>query len=382
MNRANRKKVVAASCHQGGANAISPVIKTLIQAGKIEVVVIGHRFSEEIFQKNGIGYRTIGFYELKDVSVDSMGELLDIESPDLILTGTAAQNENDRDVIEQTLTLAAKRRNIRSLSVLDFWAEYFSRFKDIYTGEVFKFLPDKIAIMDSYAEEAMVGEGFQRDRLIITGSPDFDKLKNMAESFTGSKQQKIRDKIGLNVDILVFYVAGVWKKENFGFWDIDNLRLINDVLSELPASFENKVGIVTKLHSRTPNEDLREISQYISQVPGRKIKLVNMDPEKLILSSDLVLTSFSTLGVKAVYMKKPCISIQPGLKREDLLEILTKNEIIPVGRTKEDCKSLISKAITDKDYRERELIERASNFRTDGMATERVVELVYQMLEA
>ncbi len=383
MDRADKKKIVATSCHPGGTNAVSPVIKALIQEGKTEVVVIGHRFSEKIFRSNGIAYKTIGFYGLEDVSVSSMTELLDIESPDLILTGTAAQDENNRDVIEQTLTLAARRKKIRSLAVLDFWAEYSSRFSDVSTEEKFKFLPDKIAIMDRFAERAMKKEGFQGDRLVITGSPDFDKLKNMAESFTESEKCEIRRKIGLDIDILIFYVAGVWEKENFGFWDIDNLKLINEALSKLPPSFKNKVGVVTKLHTRTPKEDFEKINQYISQVPGRKIKLVSdINPEKLILSSDLVLTAFSTLGVKAVYMKKPCISIQPGLKREDLLKILTENEIIPVGRTEEDCRSLISNAITDRDYRERELIERASDFKTDGKATERVVELLYQMLEA
>ncbi len=382
MSEIDKKKILATSWHPGGVNAISPVIKALIKEGKTEVVVIGHQFSEKIFQNNGIDYRTVGFYGLEDVSSDSMEKLLAVESPDFVLTGTAAQDENNRDVIEQTITLAAKRKNIKSLAVLDFWGNYSLRFSDIYTGKEFKFLPDKIAIMDSYAEKAMLEEGFQRDRLVITGSPDFDELENMAKSFTESEERKIRIKISLNIDILVFYVANVWKKDDYGFWDLDNLKLISEVLSELPPGFKNKVGIVTKLHPRTPEEDSKEINQYINQVPGRKIKLViDINPEKLILCSDLVLTAYSTLGIKAVYMRKPCISIQPGLKKEDLLVVLTKNKIIPVGYAEEDCKSLISKAITNQDYREQELIERASNFRTDGMATERVKKLVYQMLK-
>ena len=79
-------------------------------------------------------------------------------------------------------------------------------------------------------------------------------------------------------------------------------------------------------------------------------------------------------------MSKPCISIQPGLITEDFLAVLTKNGLIPVGYTKEDCKSLVKKAILDDDYREKQLIEQASSFRTDGKATERVTNLVYEML--
>jgi len=89
----------------------------------------------------------------------------------------------------------------------------------------------------------------------------------------------------------------------------------------------------------------------------------------------------STVGIEAVYMRKPCISIQPGLITEDFLAVLTKNRLIPVGYIEEDCKSLIKKVIVDKTYREKELIEQASSFRTDGKATERVTNLVYEMLD-
>ncbi len=64
------------------------------------------------------------------------------------------------------------------------------------------------------------------------------------------------------------------------------------------------------------------------------------------------------------------------------MAILTKNEIIPVDYTPEDCRALVKKAFVDRNYREQELIQQASSFRTDGRATERVTDLVYQLLES
>ena len=378
-----KKKILATSWHPGGMNAIVPVIKRLNKEKKVELLTIGHQYSEGILDSQGIDYKKITDYGLNDVSTHSMEELLRKELPKLVLTGTSAQNEDNRDVIEQTITLAAKRIGIKSLAVLDFWGNYSLRFNDIYTGEHFKFLPDKIAIMDKYAEKDMLNEGFDKDKLVITGNPHFDNLESKARNFTETEKKDIRKKIGLNVNVLLFYAGNVWKKKkkDFGYWDLDNIQLVEEVLNDLAQQGKKSSGMVVKLHPRVPTEDLKEITQYIDEHSKEKMVLVkNIGPQELVLASDLTLTPYSTVGIEAVYMGKPCISIQPGLREEDYLAILTKNKLIHAGYTKEDCKKLVEKVIIDDDYREKELIEKASSFRTDGKATERVTNLVYEML--
>jgi len=148
----------------------------------------------------------------------------------------------------------------------------------------------------------------------------------------------------------------------------------------LPKDRKVKVGMVVKLHPRVPGEDLVEISQYIDDSSEGRIKLLaNIDPLDLILASDLTLTPFSTLGIKAVYMRKPCISLQPGLKAKDRF-VISKKGFIPVGYTTNDCEKELRKAILDNEYRQEELLQRAAGFKTDGKATERVAELIYKML--
>jgi len=85
------KKILATSWHPGGANAISPVIKSLREKDDVEVVAIGYQYSEKVFERDGVEYRKISDYGLKDVALDSMFELLEMESPDLIVTGTSVQ---------------------------------------------------------------------------------------------------------------------------------------------------------------------------------------------------------------------------------------------------------------------------------------------------
>lgn len=378
-----KKKVLATSWHPGGANAIMPVIRRLNQEGKAEVIVLGHQYSEKIFDGAEITYKKITDYNLTDVSVDSIEKIMQEEIPDLVLTGTSSQDEKNKDVLEQTITLAARKKGVKTLAVLDFWGNYALRFNDIYTGEKFKFLPDKIAVMDQFAEKAMVAEGFEKERLVITGNPHFDNLENKARNFTEADRQRLRQQIGLTQSILIFYAANTWKKDapTFGYWDLDNIIIINQALNELPKQQQNQAGLVIKLHPRTPEEDVSEILNYISENSRNNIKRVSdIGAQELVLASDLTLTPTSTVGIEAVYMGKSCISIQPGLKTEDFLSILTKNKIIPIGYTTQECKELIKRAILYQNYREAELLKQASTFRTDGKATERVTKLVYDML--
>ena len=378
-----KPKILATSWHPGGMNAIVPVIKRLNQQGKVNVVTVGHQYSKAILDSHGIGYKRIGDYGLKSVSLESMAALLEQESPNLVLTGTSAQDENNRDVIEQTATLAGRKKGIPTIAVLDFWGSYSLRFNDIYSGEHFRFLPDKIAIMDQYAERAMLAEGFDKSRLVITGNPYFDDLEGKVRNFTEQEKSDIRLRIGLNADVLLFYAANAWEKEasKLGYWDLDNINIVNEFIAGLPKEEREKYGMVVKLHPRVPQEDLERIKKAIEEDSEKRIVLVSeIHPQNLILSTDLTLTPFSTLGIEAVLMRKPCISMQPNLKGNDYLSFLTNNQVIPVGYTTKDCMSLVRRAFVDKDFREKELIDQSSNFKTDGKATERVINLIYQLL--
>jgi len=379
LSEIGKKKIIAASYHRGSANAISSVIIELINKGEISVTVIGYGPAEKVFQDFDIDYKKVSFYGLKDISVSSMIQLINKEKPDLILTGTACQDPDKKDVLEQTITLAARNLGIRSLAILDFWLEYKERFSDLFTDESFKFLPDKIAVMDKIAVKEMLSKGFSREKLIITGNPYFDSLKKRAASFSREKRMALRKKIGLDCRLLIFYATTCFEREKkiLGYWDLDNIKIISEVFSSLP---KEKIGLVIGLHSRLPQKDLRKITKYVGHTNPRIKVIGNVDGRELILVSDLVLTSLSTVGLEAVLLNKPSLSLQPGLKKEDPF-IVSKLGIIPVGYTKDDCKRKIERAILDEDYRELVIPARYTDFRTDGKATERVINLVYKMLQ-
>lgn len=366
------KKVLATSWHPGGINAIVPVIKRLREDAQVDVEVLGHEYSAKILERAGLGYKTLEDYNLEGVSVDEMGELVSAVNPDVVLTGTSTQDDTDRDVLEQTVTLAARRQGVPTIAVLDFWANYARRFSDVYSGEQFKFLPDRIAIMDRYALVDMVAEGFDSSRLVVTGNPFFDNLESRARQFSGEDRQQVRDRCGVTNELMFFYAGNAFKNRRGerGYWDGDNLEAL-DVLKDC------SVDVVVKMHPRAPAGDEEEVDAYVA-ANEFMTRVKDGDAQELVLASDVVLTPFSTVAFEAVYMGRPCISMQPGRKGPDYVSVLTKNRLIPAGYTRRDCEALVRSAVLP-EFRA-ELRERAKGFRTDGNAADRVAKVVYDAL--
>lgn len=397
------KKVLATSWHTGGINAIIPVINQISQEGNVDIVTLGHLNSESVLNDRKVKFKTISDYGLTNVSVESIRKILEIERPDLLLTGTSVQDKTNRDVIEQTATLAAKEKGIKSLAVLDFWANYSLRFNDTYTNERHKFLPDKIAIMDSFALQDMIAEGFDSESLVITGNPHFDNLEGLVRNFPSSQKDNIKYELGVPQGIpFLFYAGGAFLEvlDQYGYWDQDILEIIVDSLSQLPK--EKQPFVALSLHPGVLNkdskrEDLPKLAEYINGTSYERIKLVlgkepwvsinpqkytveeSLKSQKLAIVSDLTMTAISTIGIEAVYMGKPCVSLQPNrLTSMDDSLVISRRGVVPVGYTPDACREIVLGCANPNNYKP--LVKKASFFRTDGMATDRVTSLVYEMI--
>lgn len=372
------KKVLVAAQHTGSANSLVPVIRRLAEEDKVEIAVFCPENSKRIFETAAIPFRA-----LRDVSSVAMERLLNEEKPNLILTGTSCQDQINRYVIEQSLILAAAELSIPSLGVVDFWGNVGLRYNDIFTGEKLKFLPDTIAVLDGISCQEHLEEGIGGKKLVITGNPHFDNLAQRAKNFTDAEKKRTKGKITLgNYSFLIFFAGSVFssEKETFGFWDIDVLRVIVAALEAI-AFKEANASFVIKTHPGMSEADKKKIGAFLSVQRGvERIALVETIPtQDLILASDLTVVSVSTVGAEAVLMGKPCISLQPGLiKRDEFL--LSKHGIVPVAYSSDDCRLLLEIVVRDRSFREQEMLKMAVNFRSDGKATERVVNLIYEML--
>lgn len=394
-----KKKILATSWHPGGANAIAPVIKSL--DGKIEIITLGYEHSEKIFGNSGINYRTLKEYNLRNVSLNSMNKLLDFVHPSLILTGTSIQDKEVREVIEQTMVLSSRNKGIVSLSVMDMGGNYWKRFSDLYDNygrfreEIyettitsknytkkdgkFKFLPSKIAIIDDLSKKEMISEGFEENTLEITGNPFFDDIIRLKKEF--NEKEKVRSDLGINQRNYMILFASQPIENTYGEkLGYTEKTVLEELLKSVKQISQGRgISVLVKIH---PREDIRNLERIVREEEFRELEIrVNKeyDPKDALMASDAVVSAFSTTLIESTYLDLPSISLQPGLKAKDYLSNTNDLGItIPVYQ-KGELEGILRKLISEESYRQ-ELAMKRRELKIDGKATERVVSLIYNML--
>lgn len=366
--------VLAAAWHPGSANAIAPVVSELEE--EVEIAAIAQEYAQDVFDEYGVSYETPESYGIQDVSTDSMADIIGDESPELVLTGTSAQSESQRYAVEQTATEAANYFGVSTLGVLDFWSNYKNRFCDQFDeNDDFKYLPDKVAVMDELAKQGMIEAGVDGERLTITGNPYFDELSDLEEEFSENDLSRIREDLGFETGSYMAMFASqplIEDEIEIGYTQINALEELLTAAEE----HTEEPSLLIKSHPREDIEKLKQIAQGY-EVNARFEDEYNI--RDLILASDSVFSMFSTVLVEASYLGRPAISLQPGISGEDPLITNELGVTLPVygkGETEEVLQGLLN---SDDYFQERAPNQR--KFTTDGQAKDRVLDLVREDLD-
>ena len=105
-----KPKVVVVCGDPGGAAAVAPVILELERDGRVEVKPFAYYEAMEILRKAGIDFDVAKFLYVPDQMDDA----------DLLFTGTSTNCLG----IEKWIIDKARKKNIPSLSLIDFWSNY------------------------------------------------------------------------------------------------------------------------------------------------------------------------------------------------------------------------------------------------------------------
>jgi hypothetical protein len=353
MNEGN--KILLFSRDPGGANTIFPLAMGLQRKG-YAVFLYGKDMALKIYSDHGLSGSDIS-------KVISGGDIDEIENwlcgikPDFIITGTSAY-----DFTEKYIWSTAKKLNIPSFAILDSWINYGLRFSNYTIFETEKyatdrqhpFLPDKIMVMDEFAKEEMVKDGFDGSMVLVSGHPYFEELMRMRDDFMPENRSRFRNQLGINAtDFLITFasepISTTYKQEGgLGlYWGYDEKTIVKAILEALKYivhAYTHKIIFLIKLH---PKENPATYTGYIDDIGSDKIKILinnELDSLKLILSSDLICGMFSMFLIEAVILDKPVISTQIGLKRENPF-ILNKRNILKSILTKDDLLSELKKII-------------------------------------
>lgn len=356
-------------CHQiGGSRAVGPVIHQLQQMN-LRVLTLGYGLAAEGFTQQNIQFTPVSDTLPADANFRLWAEgILTVTCPQVVLSGTSSGFTPEKAVIEQ-----AKQLGIPTVAVLDHWSNYVARFEG--EGGSFHYLPVRLAIMDSLAQQDLLGLGYPLASLVITGQPYFD---NIPTCLAQTDRQLLRSKYSIGQDERLLIFASEPQRQDYGmtlgYSEVDALR----TLLESVAQINNlKWHIYIKPH---PTEDESELQAIASQSPVKTTLINSIPPRNLMAMADVVVGMTSLFLIESALLGVPTLSFQPNLIGEDIF-VGKRLFLIESAYSQEDCRNWLTQLTYLEGNLRRQRAETAwQRLGLDGRAALRVANLVRQFI--
>jgi hypothetical protein len=273
---------------------------------------------------------------MKFVSMDYL-ECVESDSCQ-ILTGTSRSQEFERDILS-----LAKKRNIKTISLLEHWTNFRERFLPYQLwssipDDWWDYLPDEVWVCDEYAYKLAIEDGFPKEKLRQIENPYHQELqdkwhrkKNLAPENTGQQKR-------------ILYVCeqiAEDMKATFGdpyYWGYTEFEQVQDIV-EFVKRNQNIIEVRLRLH---PNEDRNKYDNLIEGVQSIN-KSKNFDLFDDLLWADALVGGESMALVHGLLVDKPVFSCVPSdskhkcvLPFKQIFHVNTWDEILEEMR--ERCK--------------------------------------------
>ena len=294
--------------------------------------------------------------------IDTTQKIIEQKMPSTIVM------HDEYGALQYSFLNVAKEKSIPTLSIQhgeigDNVFAYTHSNEDI-TNDVKFFLPNKMCVWSENIKKSLVNSGkFSSDIIKVTGDPKNDYLKYVLNDFD---RKNILKEINVPVDKKIIFFA----TENLT--DLDERKQIAEAIIKSMLDLK-QFFLIIKMH---PNETNVELYQkIINELKISEYKILSdYDIHKLLFISDIVLINHSTVGLEAMRLLKPVISVNlMGLHDETTM---INNEFVIEVRKAEELKSAIINGI--KSIKQEEIIN-AKKFaekilgEIDGNAADRIV---------
>ena len=302
--------------------------------------------------------------------IETTKKIVNIKNPSIIVM------HDEYGALQLSFLYASKRNKIPTLSVQhgaihdDIFA--YTHFEDDVNNikkELNFVLPDKMCVWSENSKKTLINAGkFPSTTPIVTGDPKRDYLKSKINEFQRDKTLKDLN-IALGRKIILFATENLTNLE-------EKLLISNTIFEsilELDSFF-----LIIKMH---PNETDELFYHNIAKKLGVTTYLIlrDIDLYEIINASDVVIVSFSTVGLESMYMSKPVISLNlMGLHNES---IMIKNNLVTEIKEKNELVSDIIECIKNKNNQKLQKAKEFAEFelgKIDGCATDRIVEKILQ----
>lgn len=265
----------------------------------------------------------------------------------LLITGTSWGSDFELIAINE-----CKKYEILTISILDYWSNYKSRFICKNGNVVF---PDYYILMDELAKKEAITEGVPENIIKVLGHPGIDKWIN-------SKPCRIESSDTIKVLFLSQPLSKLYG-DSLGYNESEVLKEFIDVI----GLFKNFTPHI-KFHPKDDKVLKEKYNEY----------RIEKDLDMILSTYDLVIGMNSIALLFSVLSGKPTISFQPNLKGRDLC-ITNKLGLTKLMLSAEELKLFMQKYIKGKKMDISEKLEKY--IWSDGKSTERVSSFIEKIGE-
>ncbi|RJQ27362.1 hypothetical protein C4565_05350, partial [Candidatus Parcubacteria bacterium] len=243
-------------------------------------------------------------------------------APDVLLTDTVNLIRCPESVLLQKFWRLADDLGIPSFAYVDCWWGYGIRF--LRPGErTAAVMPYTIAVADDIMKTEMIEEGFDAKRIQVLGNPRFERLLNQAQPNRKTARRNLGlmdgEKLLVHASQPATAFLGSDVESTWGFSEFSILRWLLEGFERLDADERKVTRLVVKPHPEEDIEPLLDIVASASQ-QGVVAEVNEVTPMlELVEAADLVTGINSILLLEALILGVPAVSLQPNLKREDML---------------------------------------------------------------
>jgi len=309
------------------------------------------------FDKQNLSYLFLLYFPEMIRYIEILNNMLSIERPKLLVV------MNEITTLGNLAVHIAKQKGIKTLCI---------QHGAIGVGPdgAGSFVPvsvDKVAVWGDSSRKTLINKGTQKEKIVVTGAPQFDNLKRLNTEITESLAKD------LCLDMSKKYI--LFTTQNFPYME-ETVRSVCKAVKSILG-----LQLVIKTH---PAEYLTKHYKKIIKESGVKGILTKRYLHPLIKGCSIIITVSSTTGLEALIMRKPLITINLSGKH-DLMPYAEKGAAIGVYKP-EDIKPAIKSVLEDKDVRKK-LAKNAKLFiydqcyKIDGKASERIVDLIKEIIK-
>ncbi|MDA1173898.1 MAG: hypothetical protein O2826_05185 [Chloroflexi bacterium] len=310
-------RILAAAGDPGGAAALLPVMRALVDAGH-ELTSVAGQPAARMFADAGFAcVPSTGSWADHTAMADAT---IASNKPDLALVATGMLAG-----VDAALVRTGKRAGIPTVCVLDAWVNYRERFMGPNdTMMLPSAIPDLITVMDDFTVREMVDLGFPPAILRVVGQPAFDAWVERSSSPAWARMRDdARRELSVSDDerLVVFFSQPL--DNDYGSPGSPRYRGYDQrtafaALQHAIANLDPRPRLVIKPHPREP------VGAY-EQVEAGAIDAYRVVPsqgqtigtDSLTAGADLLVSMTSVTLVQAMLAGTPIISLQPDLGVED-----------------------------------------------------------------